>query len=298
MTTRPALTEADLVLPGWQVAPGVRALVTTRDGGVSEPPYGRWRAARVASASAGAEADADAESGADEPGGLNLGRGSGDDLEHVEANRARLAGYTGVPAAWLKQIHGPRVVDAAEALAAARAGTPLEADASVTAERGIACTVMIADCMPVLIADSAGRAVGAAHAGWRGLAAGVIERTAERVMALAGCGAADLHVYLGPSIGPAAFEVGEDVREAFLVHVGSADAAQREATAAAFVPRAQAPGKYLADLPALARLRLAALGVRHVSGGDLCTVTLRERFYSYRRDRITGRMAAMIWIEP
>ena len=294
MTTCPELTSADLLLPDWQVSPRVRALVTTRNGGVSEPPFGRWQTVQTEPGAQGGE-------GLDLPGGLNLGRGSGDDLAHVEANRERLLAHAGVPAAWLKQIHGPVVVDAAQALAAARAGAPLEADASVTAEAGIACTVMVADCMPVLLCDGAGRAVGAAHAGWRGLAAGVIERTAARVAALAGCAPADLHAYLGPAIGPTAFEVGADVRDAFMTHVERLDAAQRgaqrAATAAAFVARPEASGKYLADLPALARLRLGALGVRHVSGGDMCTVTQRERFYSYRRERVTGRMAALIWLQ-
>jgi YfiH family protein len=152
---------------------------------------------------------------------------------------------------------------------------------------------MIADCMPVLLCDAEGRAVGAAHAGWRGLAAGVVEKTAQRVTGLAGAQPGSLHAYLGPSIGPAAFEVGADVRDAFMNDV---DGSQREATAQAFVPRPDSPGKYLADLPALARLRLQRFGVTQISGGDLCTVTERERFYSYRRDRITGRMAAMIWL--
>lgn len=294
MTTCPELTSADLLHPDWQVSPRVRALVTTRNGGVSEPPFGRWQATQAEQGAAGDE-------GIELPGGLNLGRGCGDDLVHVEANRERLLALAGVPAAWLKQVHGPIVVDAAAALAAARAGAPLEADASVTAEPGIACTVMVADCMPVLLCDGAGRAVGAAHAGWRGLAAGVIERTAERVAALAGCSPADLHAYLGPAIGPTAFEVGAEVREAFMSHVERLETAQREvhraATAAAFVARPEASGKYLADLAALARLRLDALGIRRVSGGDMCTVSQRERFYSYRRDRITGRMAALIWLQ-
>jgi YfiH family protein len=301
MTHCPELTSADLLYPDWQVSPRVRALVTTRDGGVSEPPFGRWQAARAGQGVGNAKSAA-SDDGVDLPGGLNLGRGSGDDLIHVEANRERLLAHAGVPAAWLKQIHGPIVVDAAEALEAARAGAPLEADASVSAVPGIACTVMVADCMPVLLCDGAGRAVGAAHAGWRGLASGVIERTAQRVAALAGCAPADLHAWLGPAIGPTAFEVGADVRDAFMTHLDSVDAAQRDAhraaTAAAFVARPEASGKYLANLAALARLRLDALGVRHVSGGDMCTVTQRERFYSYRRDRVTGRMAALIWLQP
>ena len=291
-TTCPELTAADLLHPDWRASPRVRAFVTTRNGGVSEPPFGRWQSEH---------GDANGE-GVDLPGGMNLGRGSGDDLDQVEANRARLLAHAGVAAAWLKQIHGPRVVDAADALAAARAGTPLEADASVTDQPGIACTVMIADCMPVLLCDPEGRAVGAAHAGWRGLAAGVIEATARRVAALAGCETRALHAYLGPSIGPQAFEVGADVRDAFMNHAEAVDAAQRAATvaatAAAFAPRAEAPGKFFADLPALARLRLAGLGIAHASGGDMCTFTDRERFYSYRREPVTGRMAALIWITP
>jgi YfiH family protein len=275
--TPPDLTLADVLQPDWSVSPRVRALVTTRNGGVSLPPYGRWH------------------DGVDEPGGLNLGRLAGDDPVCVAANRARLAGLTeGAEAAWLEQIHGSEVVDAHEVLARARAGEPLmRADASVTNRPGTICVVMIADCMPVLLCDPAGRAVGAAHAGWRGLASGVVEKTAQRVADLAGTHPDSLHAYLGPSIGPAAFEVGADVRDAFMK---GADDSQREATAHAFVPRADAPGKYLADLPALARLRLQRLGVTLITGGDACTVTQRERFYSYRRDRVTGRMAAMIWL--
>ncbi|MDR3100409.1 MAG: peptidoglycan editing factor PgeF [Paraburkholderia sp.] len=293
MTTCPELTSADLLHPDWNVAPRVRAIVTTRNGGVSLPPFGRWQAS--------AEAPAH-EGGVELPCGLNLGRSSGDDLEHVEANRARLLAYASVPAAWLKQVHGPVVVDAAIALDAARAGAPLEADASVTDQPGIACTVMVADCMPVLLCDGSGRAVGAAHAGWRGLASGVIEKTARRVAELAGCATSELHAYLGPAIGPRAFEVGEDVRVAFMDHTDAIAGAQRDAvraaTAAAFVPRPEAPGKYLADLERLARLRLAEIGATHISGGGRCTFTERERFYSYRRERVTGRMAALIWITP
>ncbi|WP_322046764.1 peptidoglycan editing factor PgeF [Paraburkholderia sp. J67] len=293
MTICPELTSADLLHPEWDVAPRVRAIVTTRNGGVSAPPFGRWQAGAV-----GGVAGSETGEGVDLPCGLNLGRMSGDDLEHVEANRARLLAYAGVPAAWLKQIHGPVVVDAAEALAAARAGTPLEADASVTDQPGIACTVMVADCMPVLLCDGAGRAVGAAHAGWRGLASGVIETTAQRVAALAGCATSELHAYLGPAIGPTAFEVGADVRDAFMTHAQNVGGAQRAATDAAFVPRPEAPGKYLADLGALAHLRLGELGITHISGGGMCTFTDRARFYSYRREPVTGRMAALIWLEP
>lgn len=276
--TAPELSFADVVQPAWNVSPRVRALVTTRDGGVSDAPFGRWR------------------DGADLPGGLNLGMKSGDDPVAVAANRERLLKLAGVSeAAWLEQIHGAAIVRAEDALAQARAnGTPTRADASVTDRPGVVCVVMVADCMPVLLCDEAGRAVGAAHAGWRGLAAGIVEQTAERVADLAGVEAGALHAYLGPSIGPDAFEVGADVRDAFMDGVGGA---QRDATANAFVEHPHHPGKYLADLPALARVRLQRLGVTRIVGGDLCTVTQRERFYSYRRDRETGRMAALIWLD-
>ncbi len=276
----PELTPGDVLQPAWRTSPRVRALVTTRNGGVSLPPFGRWQA------------------GVDELGGLSLGFLSGDDPASVTQNRERLMAFTGISnAAWLKQVHGADVVDASAVLARAREGAPIvEADASVTSEPGTICVVMIADCMPVLLCDAAGRAVGAAHAGWRGLAAGVIEKTAQRVAELAGAATGSLPSYLGPSIGPDAFEVGPDVRDAFMNCVDGVDVAQRQATADAFIPRADAPGKYLANLPALARLRLQRIGVSQISGGDACTVSERERFYSYRRDRVTGRMAAMIWL--
>ena len=274
----PELSFADVVQPAWNVSPRVRALVTTRNGGVSEPPFGRW------------------QDGVDQPGGLNLGMKAGDDPAAVATNRARLLSLAGVgEAAWLEQIHGAGIVRAEDALAQTHAsGTPTRADASVTDLPGTVCVVMVADCMPVLLCDEAGRAVGAAHAGWRGLAAGIVEQTAQRVAALAGVDASALHAYLGPSIGPDAFEVGPDVRDAFMAGAG---AAQHDATANAFIQHPQNPGKYLADLPALARLRLQALGVTRVVGGNLCTVTQRDRFYSYRRDRETGRMAALIWLD-
>jgi len=266
------LTEADVLQPSWRVSPCVRALMTTRAGGVSLPPYGGWTDGREAA------------------GGLNLGLHTGDDPAHVTENRRRLLAFAGARAAWLEQIHGDTVVPAEQALAEP---APMRADASVTAEPGVACVVMVADCLPVLLCDEEGRAVGAAHAGWRGLVAGIVEKTARRVADLAGRDASALHAYLGPAIGPQAFEVGDEVREAFLA---AAEPAERDATANAFVGRIDTPGKHWADLYALARLRLARLGVTRVTGGDFCTVGERNRFYSYRRDRVTGRMAAMIWL--
>ena len=275
----PDLSLADCLQPDWAVAPRVRALITTRTGGVSLPPYGRW------------------QDGAGVPGGLDLGLHTGDDAVRVAANRARVLALTQQPqAAWLDQVHGTRIVAADQIVAAQAAGThaPVQADACVSDVPGAVCVVMVADCLPVLICDAAGRAVGAAHAGWRGLVGGIVERPARRVADLAGTAGDALHAYLGPAIGPAAFEVGTEVRTAFL---DAALPAERLATDAAFRPHAAAPDKYFADLYALARLRLARLGVTRVSGGTHCTFSEPERFYSYRRDRVTGRMGALIWLD-
>ncbi|MGK8202723.1 peptidoglycan editing factor PgeF [Burkholderia cenocepacia] len=277
MTNPGPLTWQDCVQPDWQVSPRVRALITTRNGGVSEGPYGRWRDRAAL------------------PGGMNLGLHTGDEPAHVAENRARLLALAGQPdAAWLEQVHGAQIVRADEVIAAApAAAAPVRADASVTDRAGAVCVVMVADCLPVLLCDAQGRAVGAAHAGWRGLAAGIVEQTAARVATLAGGDAPELHAFLGPAIGPRAFEVGADVRDAFL---DTAPQSEHDETRRAFVALDGAPGKFLADLYALARLRLARAGVAHVSGGTACTVAERERYYSYRRDRVTGRMAAAIWL--
>jgi polyphenol oxidase len=268
-----AFARDDCLWPEWRVSPRVRALVTTRNGGVSVAPYGGGRPGA---------------------GGLNLGLHTGDSLDAVRENRRRVLELTRMPAAaWLEQVHGADIQEAGAVID--RCGSdPVRADASVTDRPGAVCVVMVADCLPVLFCDEAGRAVGAAHAGWRGLAAGIVEKTAARVAALAGANTSALRAYLGPAIGPSAFEVGEDVLDAF---VSAADAAERDETAAAF-SATQAHGKYFADIYALARLRLAGAGIEgtRVHGGTHCTVTERERFYSYRRDRVTGRMAAMIWL--
>ncbi len=240
---------------------GVHALSTTRPGGVSQPPYG------------------DGAGG----GGLNLATHVGDDPAAVAQNRALLRAQLPAEPAWLTQVHGTRVLDAAQV-----AGAP-EADASISAQPGVVCAIMTADCMPVLLADAEGRVVGAAHAGWRGLAAGVLENTLEAMRA---AGAGQVRAWLGPGIGPAAFEVGDDVRDAF-AHLGpQATAAFRRIDGAG----GKFSGKYHADLPALARLALARVGVSDVAGGSDCTVGNSDIFYSYRRDRVTGRMASLIWI--
>jgi len=192
------------------------------------------------------------------------------------ASRARLRAQLPADPLWLKQVHGVRVVDAATA------ALGVEADASFASRGNVVCAVMAADCMPVLLADERGEAVAAAHAGWRGLSAGVIEAT----VAAMGVPAARLQAWLGPAIGPMAYEIGAEVREAFLAK--DADAAS------AFVPTR--PGHWNADLYAIARRRLASLGVVRVSGGGYCTYTDKERFYSFRRDQAAERMAALIWL--
>ncbi|MDA0224769.1 MAG: peptidoglycan editing factor PgeF [Proteobacteria bacterium] len=242
----------EAILPDWRVSPRVRALVTTRAGGVSAGPWAS----------------------------LNLGLACGDDAARVLENRRRLG--VGLPAspAWLRQVHGTTVVDAA---AAADAESPLEADAALARAPGQVCAVQAADCMPVLLAERDAETVAAAHAGWRGLCSGVIEAT---VSAMA-IDPARVCAWLGPAIGPAAYEVGDEVRAAFL--------ARDAAASVAF--RVSRPGHWWLDLYVIARQRLAACGVSDVSGGGFCTHGDPGRFFSYRREGVTGRMAALVWID-
>jgi YfiH family protein len=237
----------DWIVPDWPASANVKALITTRAGGVSKEPFAS----------------------------LNLGLRTGDDPQAVAVNRDRLNALLPQQPRWLRQVHGASVVEA-DALA----GMP-EADACIARRPRTVCAVLVADCIPVLLADRAGTTIAIAHAGWRGLAAGVIENTARR-MAVDPPG---LIAYLGPGIGPGAFEVGADVRDAFLGR--DADAA------AAFTPHAA--GKWRADLFLLARQRLRRAGVSEIHGGTLCTYSDARRFFSYRRERTTGRMAAVIW---
>jgi YfiH family protein len=181
---------------------------------------------------------------------------------------------------WLKQVHGARVVIADGQT------ERTEADASIAREIGTVCAILIADCLPVLFTNRTGTIVAAAHAGWRGLAAGVLANTVDEILR-SGVAPSDLLAYVGPGIGPTAFEVGDDVYETFIAL--DPDAAN------AF--RRHAPGKWLADLFALARRALTRCAVAHIYGGDMCTYSDAERFYSYRRDKVTGRMAALIWRE-
>lgn len=237
----------DWLLPDWPAPSRVKACVTTRSGGVSLEPFDS----------------------------LNLGEHVEDDPLAVAKNRQRLVSQLGCQPAWLHQVHGIGVVEADSAAVAT-------ADASWTTAPGVACTVMTADCLPVLFCDRAGTQVAAAHAGWRGLAGGVLEATLDT---LAGA-PEELLVWLGPAIGPAAFEVGAEVREAFV--------AVHPSASSAFVP-SHNPQRFFADIYQLARIRLAARGVMAVYGGGFCTYN-DPRFYSYRRSARTGRFASLIWL--
>ena len=248
-----------VIVPQWRVPmPDVGALMTTRAGGVSQGGYGDGKG----------------------QGGFNLGLHVGDDPARVVHNRALLRENVPAEPRWLSQVHGCGVL-AAEQVAG---GAAPEADAVLATERGVVCAIMTADCLPVLLADVDGVVVGAAHAGWRGLAGGVLERTVERMRA---AGAGTMQAWLGAAIGPTRFEVGEDVRTAFVV--------QRPHAAACFRALPNHSGKYLCDIYGLARLILAEQDITLVSGGDRCTVSEQDVFYSFRRDGATGRMAALIW---
>lgn len=239
----------DWIIPDWPAPPRVRALVTTRGGGVSAGPFAA----------------------------LNLADHVGDDRAAVNTNRSILAEHLPDDPRWLTQVHGNACVRA-DGL-----GVPGAADASWTDVPGVVCAVLTADCLPVLLCDRSGTAVAAVHAGWRGLAAGVIEN-AVRTMGRAPEG---LIAWLGPAIGRTAFEVGPEVRGAFIERNGE--------DGAAFVPGRG--DRWMCDIYALARHRLARAGVGPVFGGTFCTVAEAERFFSYRRDGVTGRMAALIWLE-
>ena len=255
----------DSIVPDWPDAPAnIGALATTRKGGVSIGPYD------------------DGQGG----GGLNLGLHCGDDADAVQRNRARLQQAVPGRPAWISQVHGIAVADAATV----GPGLPVQvADASIASAPGVVCAVMTADCMPVLLADVHGRVVGAAHAGWRGLAAGVLGET---VRAMRAAGAGDITAWMGPAIGPTQFEVGADVLDSFMA---GAQAGEAEQVRAAFRNYPGREGKYLADIYALGRLFLARDGVTRVSGGTYCTASDASRFYSYRRDHVTGRQASLIW---
>jgi polyphenol oxidase len=239
----------DWIVPDWPAPAAVRALVTTRTGGVSVGAYAS----------------------------MNLAMQVGDNPAAVAENRRRLRTHLPAEPLWLTQVHGNAVVRAEDAVEG------VAADAAFVRRAGRVCAVLTADCLPVLLCNEAGTVVAAAHAGWRGLAGGVIEAAVQKMNEPP----ANLLAWLGPAIGPQAFEVGPEVRSAFLALTPDA--------ASAFI--AKDNGKWLADLYRLAELRLHALGVERVFGGGFCTSSEIERFYSYRREKETGRMASLIWLE-
>lgn len=242
--------EAVFLHADWPASANVRTLISTRRGGVSLAPFDS----------------------------MNLGMHVGDDAQHVAQNRRLLHAALPAEPAWLNQIHSTTVVQADQV-----GNNAPDADASVTQSPGTVCVVMTADCLPVLLTDRQGSIVAAAHAGWRGLCHGVLENTIEKM----GINPLEILAWLGPAIGPDAFEVGAEVRAAFIGQLSQA--------ADAFQPIDN--DKYLADIYLLARQRLQHLGVSQIYGGGFCTVLERERFFSYRRDHNTGRMASSIWID-
>ena len=248
------LSANDLLIADWPAPAGICAFFTTRAGGVSEGPYAS----------------------------LNLGLHVGDNAKSVTMNRQNMNALLPAAPVWLNQVHGVAVAELTTNMREERA--PI-ADAAVTSMAKQPCAVIVADCLSVLLCDRAGSRVGAAHAGWRGLAAGVIERTVEAMHTPP----VALMAWLGPAIGPSAFEVGAEVLEAFV--------ATSPQSRAAFRPIPGKPGKYLANLYLLAKQRLAQCGVTSVYGGEFCTYAEPDRFFSHRRDGQTGRMAAVIWRE-
>ncbi|MES2048382.1 MAG: peptidoglycan editing factor PgeF [Pseudomonadota bacterium] len=239
---------------GWFPA-NVHAFSTTRTGGVSHTPY-------------------DAGNG---QAGLNLGDHVGDDPKSVALNRDILNKCLPTPVNFLSQVHGMRVVDASGIV-----GNPA-ADGSFATKKGVVCAVLTADCLPVLFSNASGTVVAAAHAGWRGLASGILQETVRAMRESAGD---EIFAWMGPAIGPAQFEVGSDVLEAF----------SQFSASECFTP-GKASGKYLADIYSLAKHALAQAGVFQVIGGEHCTFSEADKFYSYRRDGTTGRMASVIWMD-
>lgn len=254
------ITAIKKIDPDWLVPQQINAFCTTREGGVSKPPFTT----------------------------LNLGLNAGDDPADVLQNRGILR--TNLPAEpiWLKQIHGVTV--STPSSRASLSGGVVEADASVSNVPNEVLAILTADCMPVLFASKSGDVIGAAHAGWRGLSGGVLENTAQEMLALSpSLSPKDILVWMGPAIGPTEFEVGEDVLQAFSTQ-------SQSILGRAFKPISQSPGKYLANLYLLARERLHSLGIEQIDGGDFCTFNDPENFFSYRRDKKTGRFASLIWI--
>lgn len=247
------------IKPDWLVPERIHAFCTTRSGGVSKSPFDT----------------------------LNLGLNAGDDLVDVLQNRKIVRSDLPGEPIWLKQIHGVTVSTPASRNSLLG---PFEADAAVTNVPNEVLAILTADCMPVLFACKSGTVVGAAHAGWRGLSGGVLSNTVQEMLDLSpDLNPSDILVWMGPAIGSTTFEVGEDVLQAFAKQGQSI-------LSKAFKPITSSPGKYLADLYLLAQDQLRSLGIVHINGGDFCTFTDKENFFSYRRDAKTGRFASFVWL--
>lgn len=242
----------DFIVPDWPAPSNVKALQTTRLGGVSLPPYDS----------------------------LNFGTHVKDDPLHVAQNRQLLSQYLPSEPVWLNQVHGVRVVDAAHTHCVP------DADASFATQKNVVCVTMTADCLPVLLCDVNGTVVSAVHAGWRGLCDGALEASVDAVIEAAKISPENLMAWLGPAIGPSAFEVGDDVRSQFIAQDKQAESAFRTHG-----------DKWLGDLYQIASQRLNRKGITQIYGGGLCTYTDKERFFSFRRDGDTGRMATLVWLE-
>ena len=257
----------NIIFPEWDAPDNIKSMQTTRLDGHSHPPFDCF----------------------------NLAEHVADNIHNVRQNRQKLAKLLPTEPKWLNQIHSNTVVDASLSTPA------MDADGSYTTQSNVVSVVMTADCLPVLICNRQGNGVAAIHAGWRGLLNGILEQGVNKLLDATDGKPEDILVWLGPAIGPEMFEVGDEVRQAFLDKAleGSYDHLN---IAKCFIPSANETGtsierKWLADIYQLARVRLSAIGVENFFGGTYCTYNENERFYSYRRDGKTGRMASLIWIE-
>ncbi|MCP3849462.1 MAG: peptidoglycan editing factor PgeF [Gammaproteobacteria bacterium] len=249
--------DANIILPQWSAPNNIKSIQTTRQGGFSDSPFDTF----------------------------NLAEHVDDTIDNVRKNRKKLKTILPSEPKWLNQIHSHQVVDAASSK------MRTDADGSFTTQTQIVSVVMTADCLPVLLCNRQGNGVAALHAGWRGLLNGILEQGVNKMIKATHCKPDDIMVWLGPAIGPKMFEVGDEVRQAFLDK-----SAHQPKILNCFVPSAN-QNKWLADIYQLAHLRLLAVGVENFSGGTHCTYTEADQFYSYRRERRTGRMASLIWIE-
>ncbi|MCU7939137.1 MAG: peptidoglycan editing factor PgeF [gamma proteobacterium symbiont of Bathyaustriella thionipta] len=253
----------DIIIPSWNAPKNVKSLLTTRQGGFSQTPFSSF----------------------------NLAEHVNDLPENVKKNRQQLLTWLPAEPVWLNQIHSDKVVNASRSIMG------IDADGSYTTETDCVSVVMTADCLPVLICNQQGTVVAAVHAGWRGLLNGILEEAVEKLLSAVQCQPEDLLVWLGPAIGPEKFEVGEEVRQVFFKKSSAYHLQDKKSIEQCFIPVSNKKNKYLANIYQLAKVRLSRQGVENISGGNYCTYTEKDKFFSYRRDGITGRMASLIWLE-